>query len=198
MSANERIQWLHKKISENSYPAIAHLTEKFSISRRQAQRDVDYMKKVLEAPIAYSTAHKGYYYTRPFSIPLLIQTENDADFHDVIFGLRSFESANAARAVIQLQLPYSATLEIKDQMTVLNLRSLIVADEPHHRYRCEFPSVELFLGIIISTGADIRIVEPEWLRTRLLDFAQRIIKNNDARAESEVKETHKSKGKAKK
>ena len=185
MSANERIQWLHKKISENSYPAIAHLTEKFSISRRQAQRDVDYMKKVLEAPIAYSTAHKGYYYTRPFSIPLLIQTENDADFHDVIFGLRSFESANAARAVIQLQLPYSATLEIKDQMTVLNLRSLIVADEPHHRYRCEFPSVELFLGIIMSMGADIKIVEPLWLRERLVEFAKRVIESNPLDDEEE-------------
>lgn len=178
MSANERIQWLHKKISEDSYPSIAHLTEKFSISRRQAQRDVDYLRRELGAPVAYSTLYRGYYYTSPFSIPLMLQTQNDADFHDVISGIRHFESGNADRTVMQLQLPYNATLEIKDRMTVLNLRSLIVSDEPHHRYRCEFPSVEIFLGIIISTGADIKIVEPDWLRERLLEFAHRIIKNN--------------------
>ena len=178
MSANDRIQWLHKKISENSYPSIAHLTEKFSISRRQAQRDVDYLKKELNAPVVYSPAHKGYYYTERFSIPFMIQTENDADFHDVIAGIRHFGNDSAERSIMQLQFPYTATLEIKDKMTVLNLRSLIVADEPHHRYRCEFPSVELFLGIIISTGADIKIVEPEWLRTKLVEFAQRILENN--------------------
>ncbi|MBR3879761.1 MAG: hypothetical protein IKJ24_06565, partial [Clostridia bacterium] len=67
---------------------------------------------------------------------------------------------------------------IKDRMTVLNLRSLITADEPHHRYRCEFPSVELFIGIIMSSGADIKIIEPEWLKLRLVEFAKRVIENN--------------------
>ena len=178
MSANDRIQWLHKKISEDCYPSIAHLTEKFSISRRQAQRDIDYLKTTLEAPVMYSHAHKGYFYTEPFVIPALIETENDADFHDVLASMREFESSRAEHSAKQLQLPYTAILEIHDIMTVLNLRSLIVADEPHHRYRCEFPSVELFLGIIMSTGADIRVIEPLWLRDRLVDFAKRVLENN--------------------
>jgi hypothetical protein len=86
---------------------------------------------------------------------------------------------DAERSVLQLQLPYYATLEIKDRMTVLNLRSLIVSDEPHHRYRCEFPSVELFLGIIVSADADIRIISPDWLRDKLIGFARRLIERND-------------------
>ena len=79
---------------------------------------------------------------------------------------------------MQLQLPYYATLEIKDRMPVLELRSLIVADEPHHRYRCEFHSVELFIGIIMSSGADIKVVEPRWLKERLVGFANRVLENN--------------------
>lgn len=179
MSANDRIQWLHKKISENCYPSIAHLTEKFSISRRQAQRDIEYLKTTLNAPIVYSHTHRGYFYSSPFIIPAVLETENDADFHDVLSGIRDFGNNRAQHSVMQLQLPYTAVLEIKDIMTVLNLRSLIVADEPHHKYRCEFPSVELFLGIIMSTSADIKVIEPLWLRDRLVDFAKRVLENND-------------------
>ncbi len=178
MSANDRIQWLHKMIAENCYPNASHLADKFSISPRQAQRDVEFLRKNLKAPMRYSPIHKGYCYTEKYSLPLIIESENDMDLHDVWKGMRQFDGKNAERAVLQLQLPYSAVLEIHDRMTVLNLRSLIVADEPHHRYRCEFPSVELFLGIIMSTGADIKIIEPLWLRERLVEFAQRVLKNN--------------------
>ena len=47
MTANDRIQWLHKKICEGSYPSAVDLATKFSISRRQAQRDVDKLKSEL-------------------------------------------------------------------------------------------------------------------------------------------------------
>ena len=178
MTANDRIQWLHKMISEKCYPNAAHLADKFSISVRQAQRDVDHLRNKLGAPLEYSALHKGYHYTEPFSIPLLLETENDADFHDVLQGMRELESRNAERSVLQLQVPYSATLEIHDRMTVLNLRSFIVADLPHHQYRCDFPSVELFLGVVIATGADIKIISPRWLKERLVEFATRVIDNN--------------------
>ena len=178
MSANDRIQWIHKMISENCYPNAAHLAEKFSISSRQAQRDVEFLRKNLSAPMKYSSVHKGYYYSAKYSLPLIVETENDMDFHDVWRGMRQFDNMNAERSVLQLQLPYNAILEIHDRMTVLNLRGFIVADEPQHRYRCEFPSIELFLGIIVSTDASIRVVSPDWLRDKLIDLAERIIKRN--------------------
>lgn len=178
MSANDRIQWLHKMISEGCYPNAAHIAEKFGISARQAQRDVEYLRRELEAPMAYSAMHKGYFYTESYSIPLAMASENDSDFHSVLRGMRQFQDMNAERSVLQLQLPYTATLEIHDRMTVLNLRGFIVADEPKNRYRCEFPSVELFLGIIMSTGADITVIEPLWLRERLVSFAKNVLKNN--------------------
>lgn len=178
MSANKRIQWLHKKISDKCFPNAFHLAEKFRISHRQAQRDVDYLRHTMGAPIAYSSLEKGYYYTEAFILPYMLESENDVDFNDAISGMREFGSSGAQDSVMQLQMPYYATLEIKDRMAVLGLRSLITADEPHHRYRCEFPSVELFIGIIMSSGADIKVVEPEWLKLRLVEFAKRVLENN--------------------
>lgn len=178
MSANDRIQWFHKKTAAGCYPNASHLSEQFDISHRQAQRDVEFLRKELAAPLAYSSQKKGYYYRTPFKLPLMLESENDADYQDVLSGLRAFHEQSAARSVIQMQLPYSALLEISDKMTVMNLRSFIVSEEPHHRYRCEFPSVELLLGVIISADAGIRILSPDWLRVKLVDFAKRILERN--------------------
>ena len=178
MSANDRIQWFHKKVADRCFPNASHLSERFGISRRQAQRDIDYIRRELEAPIEYEASKKGYFYRGEFIMPVMIGDENDSEINDVIAGIRNFNDATAARSVIQMQLPYTAILEIKDKMTVMNLRSFIVAEEPKHRYRCEFPSAELFLGILISTGAQIRIISPDWLRKMLIEFAGRLLEMN--------------------
>ena len=185
MNANQRIQWFHQKVCEGCYPNAAHLSERFQISHRQAQRDVEFLRTHLNAPLKYSLSHKGYYYGQEFSIPVMMMEENDSDYQHVLNSLRDFSGRNAERSVIQMQLPYTALLEITDRITVMNLRSIIVGEEPHHRYRCEFPSVELFLGIIMSAGADIRIIEPEWLRLRLVEFATRVLSLNAQPPEAE-------------
>ena len=179
MSADERIQWFHKKVSERCYPNASHLSQKFGISARQAQRDVEFLRKEMSAPLEYNSSRKGYYYSSDFFLPMMTGDENDPDIQDVITGLKLFNDMAASRSVIQMQLPYTALLEIKDKMTVMNLRGFIVGEEPKHRYRCEFPSAELFLGILVSTGAEIKIISPEWLRHMLLDFSKRIIKINE-------------------
>ena len=178
MSANDRIQWFHKKISAGCYPNASHLSEKFDISHRQAQRDVEFLRKELSAPLGYDSAKKGYFYTEDFILPLIVESENDADYQSVISSLQAYSQLAAERSVIQLQLPYTATLEITDKMTVMNLRSFIIAEEPRHRYRCEFPSIELFLGIIVATDANIRIVSPDWLRQRVVKITSRIYEMN--------------------
>lgn len=185
MSANDRIQWLHKKIVAGCYPNASHLSERFEISHRQAQRDVEYLRKDLEAPLRYCSKKKGYFYDGDFMLPLLLEAENDTDYQDVVSGLRAFNDLSAVRSIVQLQLPYSATLEITDKMTVMNLRAFIVGEEPHHRYRCEFPSVELFLGIAVSADADVRIISPDWLRVKLVDFAKRILERNQVEEDEE-------------
>ena len=178
MSANDRIQWIHKMLCQGGYPNSRYIMEKFGISERQAQRDIEHMRTKLDAPIVYSTAHKGYYYKSDFCLPAMVSTENQSDYSAVLSGLHDFVDYSAEVSVVQMQLPYSAVLEIKDKITVMNLRSFIIGELPQHRYQCEFPSIELFLGVIMSAGAQIRIVSPSWLRERLVEFAARILECN--------------------
>lgn len=178
MSANDRIQWLHKMITDNCYPNSHDAAERFGISPRQAQRDIEHMRTALGAPLLYSHTRRGYYYERPFILPSALNTENQSDYSSVLTGLREFNDGSARVSVVQMQLPYSAVLEIHDKITVMNLHSFIVGEETHHRYRCEFPSIELFLGVIMSAGAEIRIVSPDWLRDKLLEFAKKILECN--------------------
>ncbi len=178
MKANERIQWFHKMVVTGCYPNAHDISVKFNISRRQAQRDLEHMRTSLAAPLTYDASNKGFAYTEPFVLPAMLSTEEKTDYNSVIAGIREFTESSAEISVIQMQLPYTAVLEIKDKITVMNLHNFIVSEERHHRYRCEFPSIELFLGVIVSTGAEIRIVSPDWLREKLIEFAKRILDTN--------------------
>ena len=51
-AASTRIQWLHKKLLTGSYPNAQRMAERFHMSHRQAQRDIDYLRRELGAPIA--------------------------------------------------------------------------------------------------------------------------------------------------
>ena len=178
MNANIRIQWLHKKLTMKSYPNAQRLAERFGISHRQAQRDFEYLRRELGAPIAYDNSRKGFYYLEPFSLPMLFSSDNDEMYIPEIFNVHSKQELAADESIIQMQIPYSATVEIKNKLTALELSNYIVARGPQDRYVCEFHSVEKFLGLLLSMDADFRIVEPYWLREKILRSAKRVVENN--------------------
>lgn len=175
MSANNRIQWFHKRIADMRYPNANRLSERFGISHRQAQRDVEYLKNKLEAPLAYSAEHRGFYYTAEYSLPTYTASESELDYVEAVTGT---ESHAAKREILQMQIPYTAVLSIPDKLTRLELQQFIVGEESRGNYICEFHSVEMFLGVIFAAEADIMIVKPDWLRHRLLTAANRVLKNN--------------------
>lgn len=179
MNANTRIQWLHKKLSLCSYPNAQRLAERFGISHRQAQRDLDYLRSKLGAPVAYDNSRKGFYYTQPFTLPLLLTSDNDELYIPEIFNVKSRQELAAEDSIIQMQIPYSATVEIENKLTALELSTYIIAKGSHNRYVCEFHSIERFVGLLLSMDADFRIVEPAWLRDRLVTGARRVLKNNE-------------------
>ena len=176
-SASTRIQWLHKKIANMYYPNAMRLSERFNISHRQAQRDVDYLKKKLGAPLAYSLEHKGYYYTEQYSLPLVMSSDNDDSLNELADSM-SGASLRAENTLVQMQIPYTATVEISDKLSVLTLKNFIISKEPRNRYICEFHNLEQFLSVLITLRSDFKIIEPMWIRERLVKLAERIIKNN--------------------
>ena len=178
MAANNRIQWLHKKITEYSYPNAMRLAERFNVSHRQAQRDVDFLRKQLGAPIASDAEHKGFYYTTDFSLPVLLTSDNDESYMGVVSSIYNNEDFAADSSVIQMQMPYTAVVEIPDKLSVLELRSFIISKESRNRYVCEFHNVERFLSVIMALDSPIRIMSPYWLRERLIGMAERVLKAN--------------------
>lgn len=176
MSAFTRIQWLHKKIATGRYPNSVHAVEKFGISQRQAQRDFETLKNEFGAPIKYSSAHRGYYYTEPFELSEMSE-DNEAEYIDLVSTVE--EQMRTDVNELQLRLPYTAQLRIKDKLTVMNLRRFILSREGKDVYNCEFYHIDNFLSLIFVSGADITIVKPEWLREKLVEFASRVLKNNN-------------------
>ena len=101
MNANARIQWLHKKLVSKSYPNSHRMAERFHISPRQAQRDLDFLKKKLGAPIAYDKARRGFYYTEPFNLPLLLTSDNDDLYMPGIAAVRNMDELDAAESALK-------------------------------------------------------------------------------------------------
>ena len=187
--ANLRIQWFHKKVIELSYPNAMRLAERFGISHRQAQRDVDFLLRKLSAPLAYNAEHKGYYYTEPFTLPVVITSDNDDSYSVALPGQDELDLFGADSGIIQLQLPYTATVEMENKLTAIELSKFITARRSDKRYICEFHHIEQFLAILIASDAAVRIVEPDWLRERLVETAKTILAINQPNATSGAKKS---------
>ena len=59
----ERFLWFHDRVKASKYPNARHLAERFEISPRTAQRELDFIRDRLKAPLEYEHTRKGYYYT---------------------------------------------------------------------------------------------------------------------------------------
>lgn len=78
MSNLHRLAWLDANIRGERYPDSRLLAEKFEISVRQAQRDIEYLKYTMGAPLEYSTSKKGYFYTdKTYLLPTTIISEEE-------------------------------------------------------------------------------------------------------------------------
>ncbi|MEE9911026.1 MAG: transcriptional regulator [Deltaproteobacteria bacterium] len=58
----ERFFWFHNKVKENKYPNTKTLSEKFDISRKTAQRDIDFLRDRMGVPLIYMPEQRGFAY----------------------------------------------------------------------------------------------------------------------------------------
>ena len=79
---------------------------------------------------------------------------------------------------IQMQIPFSAEISVSDKLGILALKDFIVSTKAKNTFICEFHNVDLFLGLLFTLEADVRIISPEWLRERAIKCAERILKSN--------------------
>lgn len=97
MGNMHRIQWFDQQIREGNYPNSSRLAEQFEISRRQAQRDIEYMEYSLRAPLRYIAQKRGYgYEDKTYVLPLLYMTEEEKKVLKFLaFRYRQYDYENA-------------------------------------------------------------------------------------------------------
>ena len=176
---DSRIQWLHLQTFEGRYPNAYRISEKFGISHRQAQRDIEYLKIKLKAPLKYDAAKKGFYYAEAFSLPSFSSHANEGDYAEIMSILKQKGVSDVGESeTVQMQIPFSAEISISDKLGILSLKDFIVEAKSRNSFVCEFHNVDLLLGRLFTLDADVRIVAPEWLREKAVECASRITKNN--------------------
>lgn len=74
----ERLLKLDQELKQQKYPNCFTLAKACEVSVKTAQRDLDYMRDRMGAPIAYDAARKGFYYTSGnWFLPALSLSEGD-------------------------------------------------------------------------------------------------------------------------
>lgn len=58
----ERYNWFHGQIKAGRYPNARKLAERFELSEKQAQREIEFMRDRLGAPLLYHSGRRGYEY----------------------------------------------------------------------------------------------------------------------------------------
>src|SRR3972149_9728434 len=74
----ERFLWAHGRVKARASPKAGRLADRFEISCRTAQRDIEFMRDRLHAPLEYDRERNGYRYTdRSFELPGMMLTEEN-------------------------------------------------------------------------------------------------------------------------
>lgn len=106
MSNMHRIQWFDQQIIQGSYPNSTKLAQQFEISKRQAQRDIEYLEMSLRAPLLYVARHRGYCYEdKAYVLPHLYMTEDEKKVLKYLahrYRNYNYDNADAIRRVAQL------------------------------------------------------------------------------------------------
>jgi hypothetical protein len=119
-NALHRIVYIDREISRGNFPNCTRVGKCFERSPITIQRDIDFMRSVLAAPIAYDAGRRGYYYTqKTYRTPLLFISQEDAqvlaeikklvaEHRDMPFYQRAFELLDSV-TISEMDFNYGET-----------------------------------------------------------------------------------------
>jgi hypothetical protein len=192
---------LHNQLANDRFPNARKLAEQFEISHRQAQRDVEFMRDSLGAPIEYLFGRKGYRYREPFVLPTYFIDKNEqvilddlSDYYEGLFELgfdqyQGFsellqrlsgqETVKSDRLNLLPLAPFVAIIEFLEKRSNFRLIQRFCVEElSETRKVFEFTNPELFIGLLFSCGTGFRVESPGWLRERIVQISEKIMCSN--------------------
>jgi proteasome accessory factor B len=106
----ERLIQVDQQIRKGEYPNCFSLAEDLEVSVKTAQRDLDYMRDRLNAPIEYDPLKKGYFYTSGnWFLPALSLSEGD--LLAVLLASRVLEQYHGTPVARQLEAIFKKIAE---------------------------------------------------------------------------------------
>ena len=87
----ERLLALDQLLKNNQYPNCTSFAADWEISTKTAQRDIDFLRDRMRAPVEYDALHRGYYYTEPtFMLPAVQM--NEGELAALLMGSKMLEA----------------------------------------------------------------------------------------------------------
>ena len=198
ISAYQRLIWFHNRVVENAYPNAGTLAEQFEISNRQAQRDIEYMRDSMNAPLLYCARKRGYLYEKEYVLPSFFLSESEKETVRLLakqskelssFGYGKYkgqaeilskisaESGNGEDESGMTREPYFAEIEmLGGRASVAPLEYFLCGKVEGHIYTYAFFDPDVFIGVLIAGGLDFRIIKPNWLREYMKEKLSGIFK----------------------
>lgn len=86
----ERLLELDRQIRDGKYPNCATFATEWEVSAKTVQRDIEFMKSRMGAPIEYDALRRGFYYTEPtFMLPAVQM--NEGELAALLIGSKALE-----------------------------------------------------------------------------------------------------------
>lgn len=124
MANSHRIAWIDAQIRGGGYPNASRVAARFEISRRQAARDIEYLRYSMGAPIAYSAEHNGYRYTDgAFALPSFVVSDrerSDLMFLAERYGSMAGDAADRVASVLRRLAGHALVDNVETSLPVID------------------------------------------------------------------------------
>ena len=139
----ERFLWFQNEIKHGKYPNTKTLAEQFEITRKTAQRDIEFMRDRLGAPLVYVPEQRGYIYEdNAYEIPGFWLDEEELISLLLAYRLVSAVPDKSLKTSLRsfleqllTKLSHSRTTSIKDlnsKISVRNIEYSRTSDKVYH------------------------------------------------------------------
>lgn len=176
-----RIQRLHELLASHRYPNCQRVAAEFEVSPKTIFRDLEFMRDQLRLPIKYGSKHHGYYYSQSVECPIILAAgAKGASIlsQEPVSGLsrkRLRQRQNPERLVsARIRFDSSAAAEIYATF-VTSERNMKTCPDGRIEFLLEGIPLREIERWILSWGAQACVVEPQWLRERVMALARELI-----------------------
>lgn len=134
-----RIVFIHGIIKAQRYPNVPCIAQSLEVSSRTVERDLEYLRDYLKAPLQYSRFKNGFYYDRDFDLPPVKLTEGEAvalvlsqHLFSLYKGAPFGKTVQSAIEKIIGMLPETVTLDPSDFLQQVSFDVPAPRGEEHH------------------------------------------------------------------